>query len=166
MSFQSTKVWGPISTTFFQPGAKHSHCRWIHGYGLKFKATFSCVTLDDRDWVMDFGGLKDFKKHLEVEYDHKLVVRHDDKRAPLLLQMQDADLCRLTWRSRVGCEAFAYHEGMWLQQWLNDQPWNNIKHSYGAHESYMGNRVNVHSMEVMEHENNSAIWFYDKGHAL
>jgi len=164
MSFQSSKVWGPISAAFYQPGATHSHCRFIHGYGLKFKAIFSCTDLDVRDWVMDFGGLKTFKQHLEAEYDHRLLVRRDDHRKDLLLQMEEAGLCQLTWRSNVGCEAFARHEGLWLQQWLNDQPWNKITSTrYSVRERFECNRVNVFSMEVMEHENNSAIWFHDKG---
>lgn len=166
MSFQSTKVWGPISASFYQMGATHSHCQYIHGYGLKFKATFSCVGLDARDWVMDFGGLKEFKKHLEDEYDHKLIVRRDDHRKVLLCQMEAAGLCQLTWRSNVGCEAFARHEGLWLQQWLNDQHWNKITSTrYSVREQFECNRVDVCSMEVMEHENNSAIWFHDKGSA-
>lgn len=107
---------------------------------------------------MDFGGLKEFKKHLEDEYDHKLIVRRDDPRKELLRQMEAAGLCQLTWRSIVGCEAFALSEGLWLQQWLNDQEWNKV-----PGDMYCHNRVNVFSMEVMEHENNSAIWFHNKG---
>jgi len=157
MSFQSTKIWGPISATFRQPGAHHSHCRWNHGYGLKFKAVFSCINLDTRDWVMDFGGLKQFKKHLEDEYDHKTILRHDDPAREEWLALERADACSITWRSTVGCEAFARQEGLWLQQWLNDQSWNTVSTVYER------NRVDVFSMEVMEHENNSAIWFHDKG---
>lgn len=167
MSFQSTKVWGPISAAFYQPGATHSHCQYIHGYGLKFKATFSCIGIDARDWVMDFGGLKEFKKHLEDEYDHKLIVRRDDPRKELLCQMEVAGLCELTWRSNVGCEAFARHEGLWLQQWLNDRPWNTMNPTgIEARNDWYPKRVDVFSMEVMEHENNSAIWFHDKGRAV
>jgi len=140
-------------------GATHSHCQYIHGYGLKFKATFSCVGLDDRDWVMDFGGLKEFKKHLEDEYDHKLIVRRDDPRMKLLVEMEDAGLCKLTLRSNVGCEAFARHDGMWLQEWLYDQEWNTTRSNSSMDRSWFKTRVNVFSMEVMEHENNSAIWF-------
>lgn len=111
---------------------------------------------------MDFGGLKEFKKHLEEEYDHKLIVRLDDPRKELLCQMEAAGLCQLTWRSRVGCEAFARHEGLWLQQWLNYQSWNEQERHWNGHDEVVTQRVNVFSMEVMEHENNSAIWFSDK----
>lgn len=112
---------------------------------------------------MDFGGLKEFKKHLEEEYDHKLIVRRDDPRKELLCQMETAGLCQLTWRSTVGCEAFARHEGLWLQQWLNEQPWNSTILRASSFQKIECNRVDVFSMEVMEHENNSAIWFSDKG---
>lgn len=152
--YQSTKVWGPFSACFRQPGA-NSHCNQLHGYGLTFKATFQAIELDSNGWVMDFGGLKQFKSLLEDYYDHKLVVsRHD----PLLDKFKDLELhsgCKLTILSAVGCEAFARHAGFGLQQWLNDQSWNNIF----QRRMVSTRRVNVHSMEVREHGANSAIWY-------
>ena len=39
---------------------------------------FESDTLDDRNWVMDFGGLKAFKDWAEYMFDHTLVVAQDD----------------------------------------------------------------------------------------
>jgi 6-pyruvoyltetrahydropterin/6-carboxytetrahydropterin synthase len=39
-----------------------SHCSLLHGYSIGIKLIFESETLDDRNWVMDFGGLKAFKE--------------------------------------------------------------------------------------------------------
>ena len=57
----STKRYGHeqgLSAVFRQPNASHSHCQLLHGYSLAFTFTFSCKELDDKNWVVDFGGLK------------------------------------------------------------------------------------------------------------
>ena len=37
------------------------HCKFIHGYSREFTFWFKATALDDKNWVMDFGGFKDFK---------------------------------------------------------------------------------------------------------
>jgi 6-pyruvoyl-tetrahydropterin synthase len=39
---------------------------------------FECETLDDRNWVFDFGNLKVFKDWSEWMFDHTLIVAKDD----------------------------------------------------------------------------------------
>ena len=71
----STKCYGHnigLSAVFRQPHAD-SHCSLLHGYSLSFKFTFGCNELDERNWVVDFGGLKPLKKWLEDSFDHKVV---------------------------------------------------------------------------------------------
>ena len=56
----STKTYGHnigLSAVFRQLHAD-SHCRFLHGYSLQFKFTFGCDELDEKNWVVDFGGLK------------------------------------------------------------------------------------------------------------
>ena len=68
----STKCYGHnigLSAVFRQPLA-HSHCKLLHGYSLSFKFTFGCDELDERNWVVDFGGLKPLKAWLEETFDH------------------------------------------------------------------------------------------------
>jgi 6-pyruvoyl-tetrahydropterin synthase len=44
-------------------GVQHTvHCSLLHGYSIGIKLIFESETLDDRNWVMDFGGLKAFKE--------------------------------------------------------------------------------------------------------
>ena len=73
MSYRSTKLFDGFSCCFRQWKAKHSHCSFLHGYSLGFKLVFECESLDERNWVMDFGGLKDFKLFLEKTFDHTLL---------------------------------------------------------------------------------------------
>ena len=78
----STKCYGHnigLSAVFRQPLA-HSHCKLLHGYSLSFKFTFGCDELDERNWVVDFGGLKPLKAWLEDTFDHKVVIDVNDPR--------------------------------------------------------------------------------------
>ena len=77
----STKHYGHnigLSAVFRQPNADHSHCHFLHGYSLAFKFTFGCDQLDNKNWAVDFGGLKPLKKWLEDSFDHKTVVDIND----------------------------------------------------------------------------------------
>ena len=70
----STKHYGHnigLSAVFRQPNADHSHCHLLHGYSLAFTFTFGCDELDNKNWAVDFGGLKPLKKWLEDTFDHK-----------------------------------------------------------------------------------------------
>jgi 6-pyruvoyltetrahydropterin/6-carboxytetrahydropterin synthase len=83
--YLSTKTYGNdrgLSCTFRQWRSSHSHCSLLHGYSLGIKLIFESETLDDRNWVMDFGGLKAFKEWSEYMFDHTLVVAHDDPHLP------------------------------------------------------------------------------------
>ena len=61
--YYSTKTYGHetgLSTVYRQPLAV-SHCNLLHGYALSFSFKFGCEQLDDRDWVVDFGGFHELK---------------------------------------------------------------------------------------------------------
>jgi 6-pyruvoyltetrahydropterin/6-carboxytetrahydropterin synthase len=79
--FYSTKTYGNdrgLSCCFRQWRASHSHCSTLHGYSLGIKLVFECDTLDEKNWCMDFGGLKQFKAWADHMFDHTLVVAEDD----------------------------------------------------------------------------------------
>ena len=81
MTYYSTKTYGHnigLSAVFRQPNADHSHCHLLHGYSLAFKFTFGCKDLDNKNWAVDFGGLKPLKAWLEDHFDHKLALDKDD----------------------------------------------------------------------------------------
>lgn len=156
MRFLSTKTYTHAQglSACFRQFKADSHCRFIHGYALQVKLTFDARELDDRNWVQDFGGLKEIKAWLEDRFDHKLCV---DIRDPLLPQFQlleKAGLAQIReFVGGVGCEAFAKHVYEYVSQWLRDQA------NQGRNIDQLGiaSRVYLFEVEVREHEGNSAI---------
>lgn len=110
MTYRSTKTYDHsvgISAAFRQWRATHSHCKYVHGYALKFHFEFESETLDDRHWVVDFGGL-DFVKHLLQEnFDHKTVVAQDDPHLDWFRTGEKLGTLQLLILPAVGCERFA-----------------------------------------------------------
>jgi len=112
MAYYSTKTYGHnigLSACFRQPHADHSHCRFLHGYSLQFKFTFAADELDNKNWVVDFGGLKPLKAWLEDTFDHKVVLDREDPMLYKFAELENAGLAELTILDGVGVEKFAYH---------------------------------------------------------
>ena len=141
----STKTYGHnigLSAVFRQPHAD-SHCRFLHGYSLSFKFMFGCHQLDERNWVVDFGGLKPLKHWLEEKFDHKVVLDMEDPMMQYFDNLAAAGLCELSIFNGVGVEKFAEH-AYWFAQSLIE------KDTEG--------RCWVESVECAEHGANSAIY--------
>ena len=70
MEYQSTKII-ELGSCAFRQWRADSHCKFIHGYRLVAKFWFECEKLDERNWVVDFGGLKELKqsKGKKITYD-------------------------------------------------------------------------------------------------
>jgi 6-pyruvoyltetrahydropterin/6-carboxytetrahydropterin synthase len=156
--FYSTKTYGNdrgLSCCFRQWRSTHSHCSLLHGYSIGVKITFECTTLDERNWVMDFGGLKQYKEWLDYMFDHTLVVAEDDPhlekfKALAAYGLQDeGGICDLRIVPGVGCEKFAelaYNKlAEMIGQWYNNG-------------TLLNKTVKVKSVEVFEHAGNSAIY--------
>lgn len=111
-NYFSTKRYGHnigLSAVFRQPNADHSHCSLLHGYSLAFKFTFACDELDDKNWAVDFGGLKPLKKWLEDSFDHKVVLTSTDPHMETFKDLEEKGLAELTIMDGVGAEKFAEH---------------------------------------------------------
>lgn len=146
-AFMVTKTYGHnlgLSSCFRQWRAD-SHCHFMHGYALSFELKFSSDTLNDRNWVIDFGSLKPVKKMLEGMFDHKTAVAKDDPKLELFQKMHDEGLIDMVVVDAVGCEAFAKLVFEWVEDWL----------SYGENNT----RVKLVSVECREHPGNSATYF-------
>lgn len=166
--FYSTKTYGTdrgLSCCFRQWRATHSHCSTLHGYSIGIKLVFGSDSLDDKNWVMDFGGLKGFKAWADNMFDHTLVIAKDDPHLSFFQQManmgsvpisgigdQEFDkvkphergaICDLRIVDGVGCEMFA--------KMCYDKMTEILCESGN-------NRVYVKSAEVFEHAGNSAIY--------
>lgn len=146
MTYLSTKTYGHeqgISCAFRQWRAE-SHCAQIHGYALSFKFIFSCEQLDKNNWCIDFGSLKSLKKTIEDNFDHKLLVAHDDPMLDEICALSGLGIANVLVVDTIGCEAFSQIGYDLAEQWLNK---NN--HSF---------RVKLLSCTVAEHGANSAIY--------
>jgi len=146
MKYQSTKILELGSCAFRQWKAA-SHCKYIHGYRLVAKFYFSCNTLDERNWVVDFGVLKELKTILEKQFDHTLVVSADD---PLLNDFKSI-------AASGGCDLRIMPEGVGIEktaEWC-------LKHADAFVKKLTSERCWVERVEVWEHEKNSAIAITD-----
>ncbi len=145
MKYRSTKRWGHdqgLSVAFRQHGAE-SHCHFVHGYSIGVKFTFEAEELDYRNWVVDFGDLKELKAKIQNLFDHKTVIAEDD---PALDWFREGDrdgYIDLVVLPAVGCEAFAETIFFMTEDYLNFKGYSP--------------RCRLVSVEVSEHEGNSAL---------
>ena len=166
--FYSTKTYGTdrgLSCCFRQWRATHSHCSTIHGYSIGIKLIFECDTLDDKNWCMDFGGLKEFKAWADSMFDHTLVVAEDDpmleffKHMNEMVDIESKDhlsklphergaLCDLRIVPGVGCEMFAKMAYDKMAELL----------ASGDMHYPINPTVRIKSVEVFEHGANSATY--------
>lgn len=103
----STKTYRHIGPVAYRQWRADSHCNLIHGYALSFHLEFEADTLDARNWVMDFGGLKPLKGLLEDWFDHTLLVATDDPQRESLMHLADIGLAKITEVEKTGCEGIA-----------------------------------------------------------
>lgn len=154
--FYSTKTYNNdrgLSCCFRQWRSTHSHCRFLHGYSIGVKLVFSCESLDERNWVYDFGGLRKFKEWLDYMFDHTILVAEDDPNIEEFKRMAqyegDDKMVDLRIVPAVGCERFA--------QMAYDEMYKLIQESK-KDGSILNSTVHIDSVEVFEHGANSAIY--------
>lgn len=144
--YTSTKTYGHevgLSCCFRQWRAS-SHCKLLHGYAISVRFEFEATELDERNWVVDFGGLKTLKDFLVKTFDHTLIVADDDPQLAELQRLDELGLARVIHLEHVGCEQFAKYIYETGQQWL-------VEMTYSP-------RVRLAMVEVKEHGANSAIY--------
>lgn len=151
MRFTSNKVINLGSAAFRQWRSTHSHCQFIHGYNLTADITFEAEELDERNWVMDFGGLKDLKKTLEHTFDHKLVVASDDPQLDVIKQLEEVGVAEvIVLPGGVGCERFAEFVLKTADTFVDEST---------------GGRVRVRSVQINENGSNFATCYNTLGTA-
>lgn len=180
--YYSTKTYGNdrgLSCCFRQWRSSHSHCSLLHGYSIGIKLVFESETLDSRNWVMDFGGLKAFKDWSEWMFDHTLIIAEDDPHLDKFKTLAElglnnvGGLCDLRVVKDVGCEKFAEkaynvmnHILTTFQRggaWSFSNTRYDVPGTFYNSESYtsrypVGKDVKLKSVEVFEHAGNSAIY--------
>lgn len=149
MSYVSTKIFDNYSVALRQHKAQHSHCQLLHGYALKFKVWFSSETLDDMNWVVDFGGFKDapigngLKSWMKDNFDHTLLIERDDPYLDFFQSAAMEGLCKLVIMDKMGCESLAK---------LVADKFNDVLSKTDA------GRCRVIRVECFENDKNSAIY--------
>ncbi len=91
----------------FRQWKADSHCNLIHGYALQFEFTFGGNELDDRNWIVDFGGLKPLKNWLAEMFDHTYLVATNDPELETFKMLDEKGLIDLRMVGGTGCELFA-----------------------------------------------------------
>ena len=145
MIYKSTKHYGHnigLSAVFRQPNADHSHCRFLHGYSLAFTFTFACEGLDNKNWAVDFGGLRPIKAWLEDMFDHKVCLDKNDPHLEKFKELEELDLAEVRIFDGVGAEKFAEHAFDFADKLIREKT---------------NNRCYVIKVECAEHGANSAI---------
>lgn len=115
--FKSTKQFNGYSTAFRQWRSSHSHCQYLHGYSISFKVWFE-GSLDQRNWVADFGDLDDVKHWLADLLDHTTVVAEDDPLLEMFREMETKGMIQLRIVPHVGCERFAELTFDYINQYI------------------------------------------------
>jgi len=103
----------------FRQWRADSHCNLIHGYALQFELKFG-GELDDRNWIVDFGGLKPLKEWLKYMFDHTYLVAEDDPELETVKMLQEKNLIDMRLVPAVGCERFAEQVFDYAQDLVND----------------------------------------------
>ena len=145
MIYKSTKHYGHnigLSAVFRQPNADHSHCRFLHGYSLAFTFTFACEGLDNKNWAVDFGGLRPIKAWLEDMFDHKVCLDKNDPHLEKFKELEELDLAEVRIFDGVGAEKFAEHAFNFADKLIREKT---------------NNRCYVTRVVCAEHGANSAI---------
>ena len=110
---------------------------------MAFKFTFGCDELDNKNWAVDFGGLRPLKQWLEDTFDHKTVIDINDPKKDKLLELETHGLAQITQLDGVGAEKFAEHAFKFADKLVGEMT---------------NHRCYCVSAECMEHGSNSAIY--------
>lgn len=143
--YQSTKIIELGSCAFRQWRAEGTHCKYLHGYRLMAKFWFGSKDLDHRNWVVNFGGLKELKQTLQKQFDHTLCVAQDDPLLDVFRQLHNEKGCDLRIMEAVGIEKVAEFCFNAAKEFLQ----TNVE---------TRDRCWVNKVEVWEHDQNSATY--------
>ena len=104
--------------------------------------------LDHRQWVMDFGYLREIKQWLEEQWDHRTLIASDDPNLEDIKQLHQLGVININIMDvekgyGPGIEASCKFVYDYVNDWAMKQS---------------RNRVKVSKVEIWEHENNSAIY--------
>lgn len=147
--FQIIKVYDHsmgLTSAFRQWRAPETHCSFVHSYSFRFEICFKGKSLDERNWLISFGELKDIKNWLIQNFDHKTLVAKDDPELEWFLEAQKRKIVDLNIVPHVGCEMFSKMAFEFVEHWLIQNGFKTVEIDY---------------VKISEHDANHAI--YSKG---
>ena len=146
MAFYSTKTYGHNIDQVQCLDNLRGPPLQIHIITVQDPSLHLLVVTDNKNWAVDFGGLKPLKKWLEDTFDHKVVLDENDEKLHHFHVLEDAGLCELVILDGVGAEMFAKHAFEFADKLIKEAT---------------DGRCWVHEVECMEHGANSAIYKKD-----
>lgn len=96
------------------------HCRLIHGYCFTVKIVFSCHELDERNWCVDFGGMKSLRGTLKDNLDHVLLVADDDPELSWFVEAEKRGIAKVIMLEHLGSECLSKLIFDITEVWLGD----------------------------------------------
>lgn len=142
---------GGLSVCFRQYKAR-SHCHFLHGYGIWFDVEFGSDSLDDRNWVIDFGSFKRFKETVQQYYDHKMLIADSDPHKQEFIRLHELGIADVRFVSKVSVESFAEELCILL---IEDFCMDDIGVQF-LQEDYLDRAMLIKKVKVYEHDANSA----------
>lgn len=128
----------------FRQWSDNTHCRFLHGYALKVSLDFAALNLDEKNWVVPFGGLKEIKKFLASVFDHKTLVAQNDPEIENFKTMHQNGIIDLIIVPAIGIEIFSRLVFDEVDNWLEK---NGFKP-----------RVTLRKVTIREHDGNGAYY--------
>lgn len=158
MIYRVEKYLDGFSTCFRQWNAEHSHCRFLHGYAISFRLHFAAKSLDQHNWVWDFGWLKDknhtidgmtAKEWFHYMFDHTVVLSQKDPALETFKALEQQGLLQLRTLPYFSCEGIAE----FVLNTLNPLV-----------QQHSNNRVTLFRVDVMENNKNLGAVEIDYAH--
>ena len=113
--FISTKEYKDLAPVAYRQWKDDGNCSLIHGYSLSFYFEFESDSLNHRNWVCDFGGLRPLKDKLETWFDHCYLLAEDEPYYEEIKKLGDLGLMKITEVEATGCEAISD----FIYKWIN-----------------------------------------------
>lgn len=129
--YTSTKEYVDAFPCAYRQWRADSHCNKIHGYAFSMKFYFGTNDLDVRNWVADYGGMKELKEILQKQFDHTTLCSFDDPHIEWYKEAEKLGIMKLTILPKLGCEGLAdmlyrYVNGVYIPDFWGEGEANRI----------------------------------------
>jgi 6-pyruvoyl-tetrahydropterin synthase len=83
------------------------HCSFVHGENWRIDITLGAESLDDQNFVYDFGALRPLRARLEYYFDHTVLIDNDDPQRAYFEEMHEKKLADIRFVPSAGAEGLA-----------------------------------------------------------